>query len=825
MSTRSATGFFVLAFVFTLLLTACQTTETQSIIEIPPSDTRATITGTIVDSLTEQPLDSVTVSYRGADRTLSTDASGRFTLENVAPGVYIFDLSKYGYHERRNVAALVNPRDNRVDITTTMLSQSLEMQCGVTNADYHADIEQFLENDSSGVRLRTLDFVAENRDVLVQPALSNNVNAAVFIPKNVGRYGNYELTLVKEDGTPVPFEYIDAPPQGTGQGDQEIYERGDVRVIVPRQSQRLEPTRVRLTGDVAPGMPLFAKMRYTFALDETLRPTPTSTFSTTQLDSLRAPFFDTLRVSDQLIVPDSLILGVDTTQVRVLGTDTTIIRGGQVLYSSEENDTMDVNTALSLLRLRKEDEEMGPLQLPPIDTTRPPLYLVNRFDERARDTLITDASRLSGVLEASWPQDSTNTRALRTRRRPVWRHDPPKATETDRLDSLLTDLLVPDSVRVDSLLSDSTLLSALLPEPAPMANATPDVVQIDDVEVDSVLADSAQMSPETGDADAGDSTATGPSAARTDAMNAGAATVDSVSTDSGRINTARPDTARADTARVDTAATDSVTTDRPRREPIMADSVAADSLMADTTRMDAPSEPDAPVITIDSLRKTVNVDSLRRARRTEILRATLEADTSRSIPLEMIRSAVLVDSLERAIRGDSLRTSLPPSDELLPLAHTLDSLSTLPPIPRNQLALSLPTTVDRRLDACSLPLANAAARTDDAARRLVTRLGSHEPDASALDSATEAPQPNHCAANHSLTDQRIPRRVLEGVGDPPTQKPDGSVLRYLPDSAGDGVALHNRSVMGPTPDLAHQPCIRTADEDSTHHAPRPPFGM
>ena len=123
----------------------------------------------------------------------------------------------------------------------------------------------------------------------------------------------------------------------------------------------------------------------------------------------------------------------------------------------------------------------------------------------------------------------------------------------------------------------------------------------------------------------------------------------------------------------------------------MADSVAADSLMADTTRMDAPSEPDAPVITIDSLRKTVNVDSLRRARRTEILRATLEADTSRSIPLEMIRSAVLVDSLERAIRGDSLRTSLPPSDELLPLAHTLDSLSTLPPIPRNQLALSLPT--------------------------------------------------------------------------------------------------------------------------------------
>lgn len=671
MSTRSATSLLVLAFALTLLLTACQTTETQSIIEIPPSDTRATITGTVVDSLTEEPLDSVTVSYRGANRTLATDASGRFKLEDVPPGVYIFDLSKYGYHERRNVAALVSPRDDQVEITTTMLSQSLDMQCGVTNADYHADVEQFLEQDSTGVRLRTLDFVAENREVLVQPALSNNVNAPVFIPKNVGRYGNYELTLVKEDGTPVPFEYPDAPPQEEGQGDKEIYERGDVLVIVPRQSQRLEATRVRLTGDVTPGMALFAKMRYTFTLDETLRPTPTSTFPATQLDSLRAPFFDTLRVSDRLIVPDSLILGVDTTQVRVLGTDTTIIRGGQVLYSSEENDTMDVNTALSLLRLRKPDEKLGPLELPPIDTTRPPLYLVNRFDDAARDTLITEKNRLDGLLEASWPEDSTDTRALRTRRRPVWRHDPPRATETARLDSLLTNLLVPDSVRVDSLLSDSTLLSALLPEPEPAKETATDSMMTDDsAEPDSVQMDAAPMDSSEADTTAADGMATDTTA--TDADMTDTAMADSAMADTTVADTTRDDTTRADTTAADT-------------------SMTQDMAMADTSGMDDPKEPKPPVITIDSLRKTVNVDSLRRARRTEILRATLEADTSRSIPLEMIRSAVLVDSMERAIRGDSLRPGLPPTEELLPLAHTLDSLSTLPPIPRNKLSLSVPT--------------------------------------------------------------------------------------------------------------------------------------
>ena len=649
MSTRSATSFFVLAFAFTLLLTACQTTETQTIIEVPPSDTRATVTGTVVDSLTEEPLDSVTVSYRGANRTLATNASGQFTLEDVPPGMYIFDLSKYGYHERRNVAALVSPRDDRVEITTTMLSQSLDMQCGATNADYHADVEQFLDQDSTGVRLRTLDFVADNRDVLVQPALSNNVNAPVFIPNNVGRYGNYELTLVKEDGTPVPFEYPDAPPQDEGQGDKEIYERGDVRVIVPRQSQRLEPTRVRLTGDVTPGMSLFAKMQYTFTLDETLRPTPTSTFPTAQLDSLRAPFFDTLRVSDRVIVPDSLILGVDTTQVRVLGTDTTIIRDGLVLYSSEENDTLDVNTALSLLRLRTPDKELGPLELPPIDTTRPPLYLVNRFDDRARDTLITEKNRLNGLLEASWPQDSTETRALRTRRRPVWRHDPPRVRDTNRLDSLLTNLLVPDSVRVDSLLSDSTLLSAMLPQPK--AKSPTDTPGMDTIETDSV---------------------------RTDTVEADSVRIDSTTTDSTAM----------DSTAMDSTAADSVMTD----DTMAADSVATtrDSLTADTRGVGEPDEPKSPVITIDSLRKTVDVDSLRRARRTEILRATLKADTTRSIPLEMIRSAVLVDSVERAIRGDSLRPGLPPTEELLPLAHTLDSLSTQPPIPRNELALSVP---------------------------------------------------------------------------------------------------------------------------------------
>lgn len=685
MPIRSATGYFFLAFVFTLTLTACQTTETQRIIDVPPSDTRATITGTIVDSLTDAPLDSVTVSYRGVDRTLYTDERGRFTLPDVPPGVYVFDLSKYGYHDRLNVAAVVGPRDQTVDITASMLSQSLNMQCQDVNADYHTDIDGFLERDSAGVRLRTLDFVAEQRDVLVQPAITNSVNAPIFIPKNAGRYGNYELTLVKEDGTPVPFEYPDAPKKGNGMGDKDVYERGDVRVIVPRQSQRLEATRVRLTGDVSPGMPVYAKMRYTFSLDETLRPTPTSTFPSVTLDSLRTPFFDTLRVSDRLIVPDSLILGVDTTLVRVLGTDTTITRDGQVLYSSEEADTMDVNTALSLLRLREEEEELGPLKLPPIDTTRPPLYLVNRFDDRARDTLIVENDRVQNLIDASWPADSTDTRALRTRQRPVWRHSPPKAEDTAQLDSLLAGMFVPDSVRVDSLLSDSTLLSPFLPEPPAREQPTePDTSLTDTSLTDTSLTDTSATAP-----------------VQADSVMAGSVMVDSVMADTVAADSLQMPAEAQDTTAA--AAGESIATAPAASDSVSADSVAVDTTSADSISADSVSvdemtageaqtrEPEPPRITIDSLRKTMNVDSLRRARRTEILQSALAADTSRDVPLDVLRSAVLVDSLERAIRGDSLRPGLPPMDELLPLANQIDSLSSLPPTPQGELALSVPT--------------------------------------------------------------------------------------------------------------------------------------
>lgn len=691
MSIRSATSLLVLSLVLTVLLAACQTTEPQRIIDIDDTEARYTITGTVIDSLSKEPLDSVRVSYRGTDRTLYTDASGTFTLSDVPPGMYIFDLSKYGYHAKQNVSAVVAPAARNVQIETSMLNQSLDMQCKDVQADYHTDLESFLSEDSSRVRLRTLDFVADGRDVLVQPVISNNVNAPIFIPENIGAYGHFDLSLVKQDGSPVSFEFPDAPPRKEGMGTKQVYERGDVRVIVPRESQRLDPTRVRITETIAPGTPLFAKVKYNFSLDQTLRPTPTSTFDDLNLDSLRKPVYDTLRVSDRLIVPDSLVIGVDTTRMRVEGNDTTITREGEILYSSAENDTLDVRTALTLLRLKKEPQPLGPVQLPPVDTTRPPLYVVNRLDADQRDRLITEPERLANLLDSSWPDDSTATRALRTRQRPIWRYDLPEPSDAtaSRLDSMLTRSILADSVQIDSLLSDSVLLAPLLPAPAttPSESAAQAMPSADPGSVnpassvassaDSLARDSLEeeASPPQSDGSVPDTTS----------VKIDSAVVDTVITDSTatvRTNPVNRGSASSATSRADTTGGDAAT-----------DSLGSETSPGASTGASppAPSVADArPRVTIDSLRKTVDIDSLRRLRRTELLRAALKQDSTKGLKLEILRSAVLVDSLERAYRSDSVRVGLPPRNELIALATTLDSLQANRAIPRAKMAVQVP---------------------------------------------------------------------------------------------------------------------------------------
>ncbi len=66
--------------------------------ERPPPATRATITGTVVNAVTRQPIDGVTVQISYMGYRIETDAEGRFTLRAIPVGNYRLSLSHPGYH-------------------------------------------------------------------------------------------------------------------------------------------------------------------------------------------------------------------------------------------------------------------------------------------------------------------------------------------------------------------------------------------------------------------------------------------------------------------------------------------------------------------------------------------------------------------------------------------------------------------------------------------------------------------------------------------------------------------------------------------------------
>lgn len=66
--------------------------------EHPPEGDLVTITGTVVDAVTRQPIESVIARLSGTGFIAETDIAGRFTLSNIRAGSYRLSLSHPGYH-------------------------------------------------------------------------------------------------------------------------------------------------------------------------------------------------------------------------------------------------------------------------------------------------------------------------------------------------------------------------------------------------------------------------------------------------------------------------------------------------------------------------------------------------------------------------------------------------------------------------------------------------------------------------------------------------------------------------------------------------------
>ena len=590
---RSILGSF-LALLALLTLNACGTSQPAQ------TTSQATIRGTVVDSTTGRSLDSAQVLVRRRGDTLQTGSGGGFTLEGMPPGLYVFDVNAYGYHPHRHVSALVRSGGSDVDLSVPLLPQTLQVDCENRQQGYHRTVQSFVDQDSSAVRFRLIDLFAQDGEVRVQPILRTQVSAPIFLPDSLGPRSHYDVELVDETGDPLPFHYKNE--RVSNPDLHRIYQREDILVVVPQQATRLAPKVLQLEEEVAPGTPVYARVRYQFSLRDTLRPTPQTDFPEERLDSLQVARYDTLRVGGSLIAPDSLVERRDTTIVRTVGLDTTVTRDGYLLYSTERDtnafanaqgavrelyvpDSVKARTRLdSLIAAGVDTVRTQPEAEPTPDpdarrAARSPIDIVLRSDRRALDSLVVD-NNLARVLEYGIPRPGMSLDSLelltdsslaatlsspRLERRPLPRTVPRpdsvlRRYSADSLTTVLTDL-VRDSLVVDSLVQRR---QPDAPSPAPGA--------------DSVRA--------PGDA-----------------------------------------AARADSLAVPSPAEDSVSADTPATDPLAADTLAADSVnrraRADTTQPERPRLRSDTLTVGDRVPDTVSTDSIR----AYLTRAGVETDS------------------------------------------------------------------------------------------------------------------------------------------------------------------------------------------------------
>ena len=584
-SLRCLAGSFGLLALL-LFLNACSTSGGGALSE------GTTLRGTVYDSTgTFSLADSAYAVRRDTRDTIYVNEEGEFEISSLPPGLYVFDAGAYGYHTHRHLAVVAEPGDSSVSLRAPLLPQTVQADCDSINLRYHRYVRNRLESDSNALQVRILDMLAEGDSVFISSALISDINNVLFLPNNFNRRGHYEIILVNADGDPVPYSVPDQTMPSLE--SKRIYERGDVVEVVPDRVKRLNRRTLLLTDRPPAGSSLFARLRYTFSLNDTLRPTPETDFTTLNLDSLQVPVYDTTRVPDAVMTPDSLVVDRDTTIYEITGNDTTVTRRGYLLYKTarDTNATRSAQEAASLLYVPDSIKTRARLDSLGGDTTEyvappivenpegPRLYIVPRTDSVALDTLLR-SDLLAQSLQFGLPDPGTNIpRLLAQPQDSIAKQLRPPVLPLDRrlvvdslgnivsraalradsiraamMDSLRADSLRMDSLGVDSMQVDSMQVDSMQVDPA----------QVDSMQVDPAQADSMQVDPAQADS------------MQADTIETVSLQADSVQTDSLRSDLVPPsDSLRADSLQADSLQADSLQSDS--LDTLAADSVAADS--------------------------------------------------------------------------------------------------------------------------------------------------------------------------------------------------------------------------------------------------------
>lgn len=474
-----------------LLVNACGSSE--SVREKPSTTKTRTLKLTALDSTTGQPLDSARAVNRTFGDTLETDSAGQFVLRNPDPALHIFDVSGYGYHTQRHVAALVEPDDSTISTATNLLPQRLTIDCEERRPYFWNNFVQQYRKDTTTIRLQLTDVFAKDGQVTVQPIVVNDLSAPLFLPNNFGDLGHYDVLLYDGNNNRVPYTYKN---ESRDDGHR-IYSKGDILPVVPKELERLEPTTLVVGDSIEDGTTLYARMKYTFSLDDTLRATSATTFPDLNLDSLQVPVFDTLRTAGEVQTPDSLVLKRDTTVMRVVGVDTTVTRNDYVLFSTlrDSNAASSAKAARNLLyipdsviaRARRDSLEAlaeADTTVPDVDTAavasppdETPLQIVDRTNTAGLRSLLSD-ERLAQVLRDGLPSldmtpDSLLSFSSTLRSAYVQPASPTRSRIRRGLDT------IPDSLETDSLILSAPRSDSLFQILGPDTLAAPDTARAD----------------------------------------------------------------------------------------------------------------------------------------------------------------------------------------------------------------------------------------------------------------------------------------------------------------------------------------------------------
>ncbi len=164
------------------------------------------VTGKVVDSKTQKPLQNVVASIQNANLTQVTDATGKFTFSNLAPGTQILEVKTAGYKLQMLQVEIVTGKI--VDLGVVVMEEDIteELQLALITIT-----ENDLGDDNSGSE-STAGLLQASRDAFQQTAAFNWGQARYRIRGLDNEYGTTMINGV------VMNKLYDGRPQWSNWG-------------------------------------------------------------------------------------------------------------------------------------------------------------------------------------------------------------------------------------------------------------------------------------------------------------------------------------------------------------------------------------------------------------------------------------------------------------------------------------------------------------------------------------------------------------------------------------------------------------------------------